>query len=373
MKRKQKKSMVKRPVFLGLKRAIDSALIIVTLPVTLPVGIAVAVVIKNKMGSPVLFRQKRIGLSEEEFTLLKFRSMLPEYDMHGEKRTPSERITKLGRFIRKSSIDELPQLINVLRGDMALVGPRPLLVEYLPFYKDSERPRHSVRPGITGLAQVSGRNHLGWDSRLSIDAMYAENCTLFGDAKIIVKTFLSALQGSDVATPGDGADFLYEHRSYPTEDGFGLRRFEFRDIPDRVNWFNAPETLQYMRFGSEITIESTEKWLAQARKDPNRGDFVLYEMETDKPVAVVGFRQYPEEDLPAVYIAVDPDAHGRGIGRRSVKLLLWHMKENLLLKGAYADLYKENTASKKLWERASMQEIDAGLPEDRVRMAIVWR
>ncbi|MDO5373670.1 MAG: GNAT family N-acetyltransferase [Corynebacterium glutamicum] len=372
MKNKKETVIASRPIFIFSKRIIDSALIVISVPITLPIATITAIGIKLSMGSPIIFKQTRIGLNEQAFTLLKFRSMLPETDVNGNKRTPSERITKFGKFIRKTSLDEIPQLLNVLKGDMALVGPRPLLVEYLPYYKDSERARHSVRPGITGRAQISGRNHLGWDSRLSIDSSYAVHASLFDDFKIIFSTIIGAFKGSDVATPGDGADFLSEHRSFPIEDGFGLRRFERRDIPARVRWFNDPATLKYMSFGSQITLESTEKWLLGIRNDPSRGDYVLYEIESDRPLAVVGYRHYDGDDLPAVYIAVDPDEHGRGIGSRSVNLLLQHMRETLRLKGAYADLYRENVASKKLWEKASMVEIESGLPEGRIRMAVYW-
>ncbi|GJN42000.1 hypothetical protein CAT723_04790 [Corynebacterium ammoniagenes] len=255
---------------------------------------------------------------------------------------------------------------------MSLVGPRPLLTKYLPHYKDSERARHSVRPGITGAAQVSGRNHLGWDERLKIDANYARNAGIFDDVKILARTVSGIFTSADIAIPGDGADFLDEHRSYPREDGFALRRFEFRDIPSRVEWFNHPATLEYMTFGSPITEASTEKWLRQARKDPLRGDYVLCDEATDEPMAVVGYRFYESNELPAIYIAVSPHQHGQGHGKRSTKLLLIHMKENLKLPGAYADLYRENSASYKLWERLSMHEVEADLPPERVRMEVRW-
>lgn len=369
---KSSKQLVTRPGRILGKRVFDTAIVIATAPITVPVGIATAVLVRINMGKPVFFKQDRVGLNEEVFPLLKFRSMLSEYDSQGNQRSVEERIPKFGHLLRRSSLDELPQLLNVLKGDMALVGPRPLLTKYVPHYKDSERARHSVRPGITGAAQVSGRNHLGWDVRLKMDADYARNSTFLDDLRILVKTFSGVFSSSGIAVPGDGADFLDEHRTYPREDGFALRRFEFRDIPSRVEWFNHPATLEYMTFGSAITEEGTENWLRQARKDQLRGDYVLCDEATDEPIAVVGYRFYDPEDLPAIYIAVSPHEHSKGHGRRSSSLLLQHMKENLNLPGAYAELYRDNGASYKLWERLSMYEVDADLPQDRVRMEIRW-
>lgn len=369
---KPAKSLVTRPVHILAKRIIDTALVVVTAPITLPVGVATAVAVRVNMGSPVFYKQDRVGLNEEVFSLLKFRSMLDEYDSKGNQRSVEDRIPKFGHLLRRSSLDELPQLLNVLKGDMSLVGPRPLLTKYVPHYKDSERARHSVRPGITGAAQTSGRNHLGWDARLKMDADYARDASLLDDFRILFKTVSGVSSSSNIAIPGDGADFLDEHRSYPREDGFALRRFEFRDVPSRVEWFNHPATLEYMTFGSAITEESTEKWLRQARKDPLRGDYVLCDESTDEPLAVVGYRFYDPEDLPAIYIAVSPHQHGKGHGSLVSRLLLKHMKENLKLPGAYAELYRENGASYKLWEKLGMYEVEADLPDDRVRMEAKW-
>ena len=366
------KSLVTRPGHILVKRLVDTALVVITAPITLPVGVATAVAVRINMGSPVFYKQDRVGLNEQVFSLLKFRSMLDEYDSKGNQRSVENRIPKFGHLLRRSSLDELPQLLNVLKGDMSLVGPRPLLTKYVPHYKDTERARHSVRPGITGAAQVSGRNHLGWDARLKIDADYAQEASLLEDFRILIKTVFGVSSSSNIAIPGDGADFLDEHRSYPREDGFALRRFEFRDIPSRVEWFNHPATLEYMTFGSAITEESTEKWLRQARKDPLRGDYVLCDESTDEPLAVVSYRFYDPEDLPAIYIAVSPHQHGKGHGSRASRLLLRHMKENLKLPGVYAELYRDNGASYKLWERLGMYEVEADLPDGRVRMEDKW-
>jgi len=169
-----------------------------------PVLAVTAYKVKKNLGSPVLFKQTRPGLNGEPFEMLKFRSMTDARDSEGNLLPDSERLTNFGRFLRKSSLDELPELWNIFKGDMSVVGPRPLLMRYLPYYTEAEQKRHRVRPGLTGLAQVNGRNMLNWDDRLALDTYYAENQSLLLDAKIILKTILVVLNKKDIAeVPGD--------------------------------------------------------------------------------------------------------------------------------------------------------------------------
>ncbi len=193
------------------KRIIDFAGAAVLLCLLSPVLLACCVLVRIKMGSPVLFTQTRIGMGERAFKIYKFRSMTSAADENGNLLPDSERITKLGIFLRKTSLDELPQLFNVLRGDMSFIGPRPLLPRYLPYYTEREKLRHTVRSGITGLAQINGRNNLSWDDKLEYDAEYAENITFFGDMKIAAITVVKVLKRSNVKT--DSRDsFLDEER-----------------------------------------------------------------------------------------------------------------------------------------------------------------
>ena len=193
------------------KRIIDFAGAAVLLCLLSPVLLACYVLVRMKMGSPVLFTQTRIGKGERAFKIYKFRSMTSAADENGNLLPDSERITKLGIFLRKTSLDELPQLFNVLRGDMSFIGPRPLLSRYLPYYTEREKLRHTVRSGITGLAQINGRNNLSWDDKLEYDAEYAENITFFGDMKIAAITVVKVLKRSNVKT--DSRDsFLDEER-----------------------------------------------------------------------------------------------------------------------------------------------------------------
>lgn len=156
------------------------------------------ILLRFKIGSPVLFKQERIGYKEKTFTIYKFRTMSNECDGEGKLLPASERLIPFGRFLRRLSIDEIPQLFNVLKGDMSLVGPRPLLPRYLPYYTEEERKRHQVRPGITGIAQITGRNQLEWDQRLGLDVYYVKNRTLWYDLKIIILTVMKVLKRENV-------------------------------------------------------------------------------------------------------------------------------------------------------------------------------
>jgi len=153
-----------------------------------PVFLVVAVLVRVKLGSPIIFKQERPGLNEKIFTLYKFRSMTDERDENGELLPDSVRLTKFGKFLRSTSLDELPELFNILKGDMSIIGPRPLLVQYLPLYDEHQRRRHEVRPGLSGLAQVNGRNAISWEEKFNLDIEYVNNISFILDWKIIFLT-----------------------------------------------------------------------------------------------------------------------------------------------------------------------------------------
>lgn len=185
------------------KRTLDiigSGTLIVALS---PIMAASAIAVKHYHGSPILFKPKRPGKDGIVFTMYKFRSMSNEKDNKGELLPDSERITSFGKFIRKTSIDELPELFNILKGDMSFVGPRPLSVKYLPYYTDYENRRHEVKPGLTGFAQVNGRNNLSWEERFKKDVYYVDNISFLFDLKIIFLTFYVTLLGKDIVTRGE--------------------------------------------------------------------------------------------------------------------------------------------------------------------------
>lgn len=171
-----------------IKKALDKILSGAALLALGPVMAVTAVLVRIKLGSPVIFCQKRPGKGEKIFRMYKFRTMTDARDRNGKLLPDEERLTEFGSFLRRTSLDELPELWNIFKGDMSIVGPRPLLCSYLPYYTKRERLRHKVMPGLTGLAQVNGRNLLAWDERLEMDAVYAEHITFLGDVRIIIKT-----------------------------------------------------------------------------------------------------------------------------------------------------------------------------------------
>ena len=171
-----------------LKRSLDIVVSIVALIVLSPLLLALTALVKLKIGSPVIFKQQRPGLNERIFTIYKFRTMNDAKDDQGQFHPDEDRLTRFGRWLRSTSMDELPELPNVIRGDMSLVGPRPLLVEYLPRYSAAQRRRHEVRPGITGLAQICGRNMLQWEERFALDVRYVDTHNLGLDLYIVMRT-----------------------------------------------------------------------------------------------------------------------------------------------------------------------------------------
>lgn len=173
-----------------IKRSIDFVLSLIAIIILSPVLAIVALLVRIKLGGPVFFKQKRPGLNEKVFTMYKFRTMTDERDSEGELLPDEVRLTKFGKTLRSTSLDELPELFNILKGDMAIVGPRPLLVQYLPLYNEEQHMRHLVRPGITGYAQVNGRNSLRWEEKFELDQEYVARIGIKLDLKIIVKTFL---------------------------------------------------------------------------------------------------------------------------------------------------------------------------------------
>lgn len=185
----------------AIKRTTDIAVSAFALAALSPVIVATSIAVATRLGRPVIFSQPRPGLNGRVFLLRKFRTMLP-VDENRQQVTDEERMTPLGRRLRSSSVDELPTLWNVLRGDMSLVGPRPLLVDYLPLYNERQARRHEVRPGITGLAQVSGRNSLDWPTKLELDVQYVERQSLKLDLQIVVNTFGSVFKREGISADG---------------------------------------------------------------------------------------------------------------------------------------------------------------------------
>lgn len=202
-----------------IKRFIDVFLCSIALVCFCWLYAIIAILVRVKLGSPVLFSQERPGKGEKIFRLYKFRSMTDERDSEGNLLPDDVRLTKFGKFLRSTSFDELPELFNIIKGDMSIIGPRPLLVRYLPYYTEEEHHRHDVRPGLTGLAQVKGRNFITWEETFQYDLEYANHCSFVMDAKIFIGTVLKVLAHADISDATQG-----------TEDSSGRKVHDALDI-----------------------------------------------------------------------------------------------------------------------------------------------
>lgn len=181
-----------------LKRPLDLILSLMAIIFLSPIILIIAVLVRIKLGSPIFFAQKRPGKDEKIFKMYKFRTMINKKDDNGKLLPDSLRLTRFGKFLRSTSLDELPSLFNIIKGDMSIIGPRPLLIRYLDYYTDEEKIRHNVRPGLSGLAQVNGRNNLNWDSRLAFDVEYVRNISFILDIKIIFKSIKKVFKREDI-------------------------------------------------------------------------------------------------------------------------------------------------------------------------------
>lgn len=354
------------------KRVLDTTLVLMLSPLLIVVMGASALAVRVSMGSPIFFIQKRIGLNEQPFNLLKFRTMTDARDAQGKLLPDRERLTRTGRIIRTLSLDELPQLVNVVRGEMALVGPRPLLVDYIPFYRGRERLRHSVLPGITGAAQVAGRNGVAWDDRLKLDADYAISATLVDDVRIIAETIKNVVVAKGVSVvAGDSGERLDVVRSYPSDGIYALRRLELADADTRVAWFKDSRTAKHMKVPGDVTAESTRTWILQSRKASERKDFVVYEQASGAICAMVGTRGETDPSFVEVHVLVDPDRHGQGLGSISMRLLLEWLRALPAMRGCWLTVHPENHAAIRLYSRLGFKYIGESGP-DRLRMELLW-
>lgn len=194
------------------KRPLDLFLALIAITLLILVFLLVAILVRINLGSPIIFKQNRPGMSEQIFTMYKFRTMTDERDTKGELLPNSVRLTNFGRFLRSTSLDELPELLNILKGDMSFIGPRPLVIEYLPYYTNEERTRHAVKPGLSGLAQINGRNIASWEQRFRYDIDYVNNITFLGDLKILVKTILKVIKRDDIGEIGVDAPMDFDQQ-----------------------------------------------------------------------------------------------------------------------------------------------------------------
>lgn len=185
-----------------IKRCLDLILSLMALILLMPLILIIYILVRIKLGNPAIFKQKRPGKDEKIFTLYKFRTMTDQKDENGNLLPDEKRLTKFGKILRSTSLDELPELINIIKGDMSIVGPRPQLVRDMVFMTETQRRRHSVRQGLTGLAQINGRNNITWEEKINYDLSYVDNITFCGDIKIVFKTIIKVFKREDIETEG---------------------------------------------------------------------------------------------------------------------------------------------------------------------------
>ncbi|WNF35314.1 sugar transferase [Bacillaceae bacterium IKA-2] len=203
-----------------MKRIYDLLFSATLLLILLPIFIVVIILVRTKLGSPILFKQQRPGLYSKPFSLYKFRTMTGEINSDGQLLPDHVRLTSFGKFLRKYSLDELPQLINVLKGDISLIGPRPLLMEYVPLYSEQQLSRHNVKPGITGWAQVNGRNAISWEEKFELDVWYVNNQTLFLDLKILLLTVSKVIKSEGINQPGNTTMERFRGSNFLVREGY---------------------------------------------------------------------------------------------------------------------------------------------------------
>ena len=341
--------------FNAVKRIGDVIAVLITLPLSGFAMILIGLVIRVLDGPEPLFRQEREGLRGKSFQALKFRTMSQARDGSGELLPDRQRLTRVGGILRRSSLDELPQLLNVLKGDMALVGPRPLYTRYSSCYTTRERQRKLVRPGITGLAQTSGRNGVGWTQRLELDVQYVEHHSFLLDLVILVGTVRKAVMGEGIdIIAGDSGDPLDVERSYPRVETTALRRLYRGDLETRVLWLSDQRTRRYMTLKGEVTLRSTAEWYDRVRIDERRKDFVAYVPRTGQVLAMAGLTGL-EGGSAEYYIFVDPDGTGRGIGTVTTDLVVEWARRSHFAERVWLAVAASNTRALKTYERCGFR------------------
>lgn len=336
-----------------LKRWLDFIIVLCVLLVIWPILLVITIWLHfaNK-GAGAFFMQERPGKNGKIFKVIKFKSMTDERDENGNLLSDAQRLTPVGRFIRSTSLDELPQLINVLKGDMALIGPRPLLPRYLGYYTKRECLRHTVRPGITGWAQVNGRNMITWDEKLELDAWYVEHLSLWLDIKVILLTVKNVLKR-------EGIKIMVKHNYLDEErkrnkkyllsnSCLKIRPLELRDLEVRVSWIRDFRVYTSMNFTPGITLESTIKWFQNSQDNSTRRDMVLVKDETI--IAFSGLTNINNGKAES-YSFVNPNMQGQGYGTIARFLTCKYGFEMLDLQMIYSYCEETNIASYKVSEK----------------------
>ena len=337
------------------KLTLDFLVALIGLLVLLPIFLFVMIGLAIANNGKPFFFQKRPGKNEKIFSIIKFKTMNDKKDAEGNLLSDAERLTKIGSFVRKTSLDEIPQLINVLKGDMSLIGPRPLLVSYLPYYTKRENLRHTVRPGITGLAQISGRNTINWDERLELDAQYVENLSFKNDLLIFLQTIKSVINRRDIVViPGEMFTTLDKYREIEKMFKLKAKYFDKKDISTKVLWMNDKRINHQMFFDLPATVENTQKWFEHNIGNKNRVDFSF--ITNGSYVAMGGFTNIDHiANHAEFYVMVNPEMHGKGIGGKVSYWMYNYAFVKLNLNKIYLYTNKDNVSAYKIYERAGFK------------------
>lgn len=340
------------------KRALDIGVTVLAMPLLIPLSAVIAALTWRKLGHPVLFKQERPGLNAEPFTMLKFRTMRePTHEL----RTNEDRMTDFGKLLRSTSMDELPSFINIVRGEMSLVGPRPLRMAYIPRYSRRHARRHEVRPGLTGLAQVQGRNTLDWNRKLDLDVEYVERRSLAFDLQILLRTLKTVLVREGISTPGQATadEFM--------GSGISLRTRELMedDLATRVAWLQDPEVRAGISIDFWPDIDGMQSWFERTISDDTRRDYVCID-EYSNPASMFGFTNI-NGSAATIYVFADPDRLNQGIGRNTMVQLLKVAGENNFT-NLSLETKTTNDRAFRLYERFGFTALDTSPVTEKVTM-----
>ncbi|MGY1698679.1 GNAT family N-acetyltransferase [Geodermatophilus sp. SYSU D00766] len=347
------------------KRIADLILLTLISPLAGAAALIVAAAVRLSMGAPVIFRQERIGLGGRKFHVLKFRTMTVSADPRDEMRSQAERVTPVGRILRATSLDELPQLLNIAFGHMSFVGPRPLFVRYIEFYTPREASRHWVRPGLTGSAQVRGRNRLQWEERLAHDVEYVLNHSVRADAGILRRTAQKVLTSADLQVVPTGTPLDVARSETPR-----LRPLLKADLATRVAWMTNPSVARHMQILGQITKESTEAWFESISRNPARHDLV-YAPPQGQALAMVGLTHISDPEWDATfYLFVDPDKQGSGHGKTATRLACEYAFYQLGLRSITLSVAVANRPAMKIYESLGFRLIENESTPERLLLRL---
>lgn len=310
----------------NIKRLLDIVLSIVILLIASPFLMIICFLIKIKLGGPIIFKQLRPGKNSELFVLYKFRTMIEKYDSNGNLLPDIERINKFGNFLRNTSLDEIPELINVIKGDMSIVGPRPLLVKYLEFYTQKEIKRHSVRPGITGLAQINGRNSANWSQKFEKDLEYINNITFYGDLKIILKTFIKVIKKDGIIIKQKNPILdLDDERRKPL---INVKEISLEILVEKEENIksNIKELLMITNIDNVEEIENVYNNMIKFKKDKTAILFGAFDKKNNNLVGFIwGYEKIGK--LHINYFYINKGYRGKGVGQKLINSMYEKAKE----------------------------------------------